>query len=109
MPATTKSAPAVRTALLVRLEAKPGQEAAVAKFLQGGLSIVEQEPATITWYALKLGPSTFGIFDTFPDDSGRQAHLAGQVAAALMAKAPELLASPPSIEKVDILAAKLPR
>lgn len=64
MPATTKSAPAVRTALLVRLEAKPGQEAAVAKFLQGGLSIVEQEPATITWYALKLGPSTFGIFDT---------------------------------------------
>jgi quinol monooxygenase YgiN len=109
MLATTKSAPAVRTALLVRLEAKPGQEAAVAKFLQGGLSIVEQEPATITWYALKLGPSTFGIFDTFPDDSGRQAHLAGQVAAALMAKAPELLASPPSIEKVDILAAKLPR
>jgi quinol monooxygenase YgiN len=109
MPATTKSAPAVRTALLVRLEAKPGQEAAVAKFLQGGLSIVEQEPATITWYALKLGPSTFGIFDTFPDDSGRQAHLAGQVAAALMAKGPELLASPPSIEKVDILAAKLPR
>ena len=109
MPATTKSAPAVRTALLVRLEAKPGQEAAVAKFLQGGLSIVEQEPATITWYALKLGPSTFGIFDTFPDDSGRQAHLAGQVAAALMAKAPEPLASPPSIEKVDILAAKLPR
>jgi len=109
MPATTKSAPAVRTALLVRLEARPGQEAAVAKFLQGGLSIVEQEPATITWYALKLGPSTFGIFDTFPDDSGRQAHLAGQVAAALMAKAPELLASPPSIEKVDILAAKLPR
>jgi len=109
MPATTKSAPAVRTALLVRFEAKPGQEAAVAKFLQGGLSIVEQEPATITWYALKLGPSTFGIFDTFPDDSGRQAHLAGQVAAALMAKAPELLVSPPSIEKVDILAAKLPR
>lgn len=109
MPSATKSSAAVRTALLVRLEAKPGQEAAVAKFLQGGLSIVEQEPATITWYALKLGPSTFGIFDTFPDDSGRQAHLAGQVAAALMAKASELLSSPPTIEKVDILAAKLPR
>ncbi len=64
----------VRAALFVRLEAKPGQEAAVAKFLEGGLSIVEQEPATITWYALRLGPSTFGIFDSFPDDAGRQAH-----------------------------------
>lgn len=103
------SAARVRTALLVRLEAKPGQEAAVAKFLEGGLSIVEQEPATITWYALKLGPSTFGIFDSFPDDAGRQAHLAGRVAAALMAKASELLAKPPVIEPVDILAAKLPR
>lgn len=99
----------VRTALLVRLEAKPGQETAVAKFLEGGLSIVEQEPATITWYALKLGPSTFGIFDSFPDDAGRQAHLAGRVAAALMAKASELLAQPPVIEPVEILAAKLPR
>jgi quinol monooxygenase YgiN len=109
MPTTTKSLPTVRAALWVKLEAKPGQEAAVAKFLQGGLPIVEQEPATITWYALKLGPSTFGIFDTFPDDSGRQAHLAGQVAAALMAKASELLATAPKIEQVDILAAKLPR
>jgi quinol monooxygenase YgiN len=99
----------VRTALLVTLEAKPGQEAAVAKFLEGGLEIVEQEPATITWYALKLGPSTFGIFDSFPDDAGRQAHLAGRVAAALMAKAPELLAKAPVIQPVDILAAKLPR
>lgn len=103
------SSPRVRTALLVRLEAKPGQEAAVATFLEGGLSIVEQEPATITWYALKLGPSTFGIFDSFPDDAGRQAHLAGRVAAALMAKASELLARPPVIEPVEILAAKLPR
>lgn len=110
MPTATKAAAtAVRAALLVRLEAKPGKEAAVASFLQGGLPIVEQEPATISWYAIRLGPSTFGIFDTFPDDRGRQAHLAGQVAAALMAKAPELLASPPAIEKVDILAAKLPR
>ena len=109
MPTATKAAPTVRTALLVRLEAQPGKEAAVAKFLQDGLAIVEREPATITWYAIKLGPSTFGIFDTFPDDSGRQAHLTGQVAAALMAQAPELLASPPNIEKVDVLAAKLPR
>ncbi|HET7241280.1 MAG TPA: antibiotic biosynthesis monooxygenase [Gemmatimonadales bacterium] len=108
MPAATKPATRVRTALWVRLEAKPGQEAAVAAFLEGGLSLVEQEPATITWYAIKLGPSTFGIFDTFPDDQGRDAHLAGRVAAALMAKAPELLASPPVIQKLDVLAAKLP-
>ena len=108
MPSATKSAAKVRVALWVRLEAKPGKEAAVAKFLEGGLPIVEQEPATVTWYAIKLGPSTFGIFDTFPDDAGRQAHLAGQVAAALMAQAPELLATPPVIEKIEVLAAKLP-
>jgi quinol monooxygenase YgiN len=106
MQTETKAAPKVRTALFVRLEAKPGKEAAVAAFLQSGLSIVEQEPATITWYALKLGPSTFGIFDTFPDEAGRQAHLSGRVAAALMAQAAELLATPPSIEKVDLLAVK---
>ena len=108
MPSATKAAAKVRTALLVRLQAKPGKEAEVAKFLEGGLPIVEQEPATITWYAIKLGPSILGIFDTFPDDAGRQAHLGGKVAAALMAQAPELLASAPSIEKVEILAAKLP-
>ena len=108
MPAVTNPATKVRMALWVRLEAKPGQEAAVASFLEGGLPIVEQEPATITWYAIKLGPSTFGIFDTFPDDQGREAHLAGRVAAALMAKAPELLAGAPSIEKVEVLAAKIP-
>lgn len=96
----------VKVALLVRLEAKPGKEDAVAAFLRGGLAIVEEEPATITWYALRLGPSTFGIFDTFPDEAGRQAHLAGRVAAALMAKAPEILAQPPVIEKVDLLAVK---
>jgi len=109
MTSATKAPAKVRAALLVRLEAKPGKEAAVASFLEGGLPIVEQEPATITWYAIKLGPSTFGIFDTFPDDTGRQAHLAGRVAAALMAQAPELLVSPPAIENVEILAAKLPR
>lgn len=98
----------VKVALLVRLEAKPGKEAAVEDFLKGGLPIVQEEPATTTWYAIKLGPSTYGIFDSFPDDSGRQAHLSGKVAAALMQKAPELFAKPPSIEKVDVLAAKLP-
>ena len=98
----------VKVGLFVRLEAKPGKEAEVASFLEGGLSIVEQEPATVAWFAIRMGPSTFGIFDAFPDDSGRDAHLAGRVAAALKAKAPELLAQPPSIEKVDVLAAKLP-
>jgi len=98
----------VKVALFVRLEAKPGKEAAVEDFLKGGLPIVQEEPATTTWYAIKLGPSTYGIFDSFPDDSGRQAHLSGKVAAAPMQKAPELFAKPPSIEKVDVLAAKLP-
>jgi quinol monooxygenase YgiN len=98
----------VKTALLVRLEAKPGKEADVEKFLQGGLAVVQQEPATIAWFALRLGPSTFGIFDAFPDEAGRQAHLTGQVAAALMAQAAELFSQPPVIEKVDVLAAKLP-
>jgi len=98
----------VKVALLVRLEAKPGKEEEVAEFLRGGLAIVEEEPATIAWFALRLGPSTFGIFDAFPDEAGRQAHLSGRVAAALMQKAPELLAQAPVIEQVDLLATKLP-
>jgi quinol monooxygenase YgiN len=97
-----------RVALFVRLEAKPGKEAEVEKFLRSGLALVEQEPATTAWFGLRLGPATFGIFDAFANDAGRQAHLSGQVAAALMAKAPELLSQPPKIEKVDVLAAKLP-
>jgi quinol monooxygenase YgiN len=99
----------VKVALLVRLEAKPGKEADVETFLRGGLPIVQQEPATTVWFALRLGPSTFGIFDAFPDEPGRQAHLSGQVAAALMAKASELFIKPPVIEKVDVIAAKLSR
>lgn len=95
-------------ALFVRLEAKPGKEADVESFLRAGLSIVQEEPATTAWFALRLGPSTFGIFDTFPDESGRQAHLSGRVAMALKEKASELFAQPPTIEKVDVLAAKLP-
>ena len=98
----------VKVALLVRLEAKPGKEAEVENFLMEGLPIVQGEPATTAWFGIRLGPSTFGIFDAFPDEEGRQAHLSGQVAAALMAKASELLAEPPAIEKVDVLAAKLP-
>ena len=98
----------VKAALFVRLEAKPGKEKEVENFLLSGLPIVQVEPATTAWFGIRLGPSTFGIFDAFPDEAGRQAHLSGQVAAALMAKAGELLAQPPSIEKVDVLAAKLP-
>jgi quinol monooxygenase YgiN len=96
----------VKVALFVRLEAKPGKEQEVAEFLRGGLAIVQEEPATIAWYALQMGPSTFGIFDAFPDEAGRQAHLNGKVAAALMAKAGDLFSQPPSIEKVDLLAVK---
>ncbi|HEY7783528.1 MAG TPA: antibiotic biosynthesis monooxygenase [Pyrinomonadaceae bacterium] len=97
-----------KLALLVRLEAKPGKEDELRSFLKSGLEIVVAEPATDAWFAIQMGPKTFGIFDTFPDEAGRQAHLSGQVAAALMEKAPDLLASSPVIEKVDILAAKLP-
>ena len=98
----------VTLALLVRLEAKPGKEAEVESFLRGGLSVVQEEPATTAWFAIRLGPSTFGIFDAFPDEAARQAHLTGRVAAALKAKASELFAQPPTIEKLDVLAAKLP-
>jgi quinol monooxygenase YgiN len=98
----------VKVALYVRLEAKPGKEGEVEQFLQGGLALVQEEPGTIAWFAIRFGPSTFGIFDAFPDEAGRQAHLSGKVAAALMDKASDLLAKPPSIEKLDVLAAKLP-
>ena len=98
----------IKLALFVRLEAEPGKAREVENFLRGGLPLVEQEPATLAWFGIRLGPTTFGIFDAFPDESGRQAHLAGKVAAALMAKAPELLAQPPVIEKADVLAVKLP-
>ncbi len=97
----------VKVALWVELNAKPGKESDVEQFLRGGLDIVQSEPATVTWYALRLGPSRFGIFDTFADDAGRQAHLNGRVAASLMAKAGELLSEPPKIHRVDVMAAKV--
>ena len=103
-----ESAQQVNTALYVALEAKPGKEEAVAEFLRGGKALVEAEPATIAWFGVRLGPSTFAIFDAFPDEAGRQAHLSGKVAAALMEKAGDLLAQPPSIKKADVLASKLP-
>jgi quinol monooxygenase YgiN len=97
----------VKVALFVRLEAKPDKVTEVENFLKAGLTIVQNEPATTTWFALRLGPTTFGIFDAFPDEAGRQAHLTGDVAKALMARASDLFSKPPVIEKVDVLAAKL--
>jgi quinol monooxygenase YgiN len=99
----------VKFGLLVRLEAKPGREAEVEAFLKGGLPLVQAEPETIVWFGIRLGPSSFGIFDAFADEAGRAAHLSGRVAAALGEKASELLAKPPTIERVDVLAAKLAR
>jgi len=98
----------VKVGLFVRLHAKPGKEAELAKLLEGGLSIVQEEGETPLWFALKFDSKTYAIFDAFNNDAGRQAHLSGKVAAALMAKAPEFLAKAPVIEKIDVLAAKLP-
>ncbi len=93
-------------ALLARLHAKPGKAGEVAEFLKGALPLARQEDGTLKWYALQLDDTTFGIFDTFADDDGRQAHLDGDIAAALMDKADELLTQPPQIEQVDLLAVK---
>lgn len=95
-----------KVALAVRLVAKPGKEEEVAAFLSSALPLAQAEPKTITWFALRFSKSEFGVFDTFADDTGRDAHLGGPIAAALMAKASELLAEPPRIEKVDVLGAK---
>lgn len=95
-------------ALLARLEAKPGKEAEVAAFLKNALLLAEAEAGTRTWFALQFGPLSFGIFDSFDDEAGRQAHLDGPIAAALMAQAGELLSQSPQIEKVGLLAVKAP-
>ena len=97
----------VNLGLFVRLEAKPGKENEVAAFLKQGLELANQEATTPIWFALRLSPSTFAIFDAFGDEAGRQSHLNGPIAQALMAQAPNLLASPPVIERVDVLGAKL--
>jgi quinol monooxygenase YgiN len=96
----------VKFALLARLEAKPGKEDTVEQFLKNALPMAEEERDTISWFALRIGPSTFGIFDTFNDEVGREAHLKGKIAAALMEHADDLLAAPPVIEKVSLLAVK---
>lgn len=96
----------VKLALFVRLEAKPGKEADVQKFLEAGLAEAHNESQTIMWFALRLGPSTFGVFDAFRDEAGRRAHMHGKIADALRAKAGDLLSRPPSIEEIDILGVK---
>jgi len=94
--------------LFARLEAKPGKADEVAAFLKQGLELARQETTTPLWFALRLGPTTFAIFDAFHDEAGRQAHLNGPIAQALMANAPNLLAAPPTIERLDVLGVKLP-
>jgi quinol monooxygenase YgiN len=97
----------VHKALLARLEAKPGKEAAVKDLLVSAVALANQEARTTVWFALKLGPSTFGVFDAFADEEGRQAHLNGPIAQALMANAPALFSTPPKIDAIDVLGAKL--
>ena len=98
----------LKLSLVVRLEAKPGMENEVADFLQQGLQLANQEATTPLWFALRLGPTTFAIFDAFENEAGRQTHLNGPIAKALMDNASRLLATPPVIERVDVLGAKLP-
>jgi quinol monooxygenase YgiN len=97
-----------KLALYVPLTAKPGKEAELEAFLKSALPLANQETGTTAWFALKLSSSVYAIFDAFPDEAARDAHLSGPIAAALMAKAGELLSAPPEIKKIDVLAAKLP-
>ena len=107
-PQEMQQAEEASVALFVRMEAKPGREADVENLLRSGLSLVQDEPDTTSWFGMRLGGNAFGIFDTFPDDSGRQAHLAGRVAQALKDRGGDLFTRPPVIERIDVLACKLP-
>jgi quinol monooxygenase YgiN len=97
----------VTVGLLATLNAKPGKEDDLASFLKNALPLAQAEDDTIAWFAIKIDNATYGIFDVFPGPEGRQAHLDGPIAAALMAKADDLLSSPPDIKPIDVLAAKL--
>ena len=99
----------VSLSVFVRMKAKPGKEKEVEDFLKSGLAIVQQEPGTIAWFAIKTGPGVYGIFDVFENEAGREAHLTGRVAAALFSKAPDLFSEAPTVGKPDVLAAKLPK
>ena len=96
----------IKLAFLARFEAKPGKEQAVAEFLQMALDMAKKESTTINWYAIRLSPTTFGVFDTFNDENGRERHLNGPIGQALMAKAPELFARAPQIDPVEVLGLK---
>jgi quinol monooxygenase YgiN len=97
-----------KLALFAMLQAKPGKETAVEEFLKSAQPLAVQETGTLSWYAIKLGPAKYGIFDTFRDEEGRNAHLTGDIAKALFARAEELFAAPPQVEKLEILASKSP-
>ena len=97
-----------KLAIWVEVEAKPGKEQTVAEFLKSAQSLAEKEPGTVTWYAVKLGGAKFGIFDTFADEKGREAHLTGEIAKALFGKAQDLFIQEPKVHKLEILAAKVP-
>lgn len=97
----------VKVGFSARMVAKPGKEEEVAAFLKSALPLAEKEPSTTVWFAIRLSKNEFGVFDAFPDERGRKAHINGPIAAALMAKAPELFAEPPRIDPVDVIAAKL--
>ena len=99
----------VSKGLFVRLEAKPGKERDIEMLLKSGLSVVHAEPGTVAWFGVRLGPTTFGIFDAFHNDSGLYAHLAGRITAALRDHEDDLFVAPPTIEQMDVLAAKLPQ
>lgn len=98
----------VEKGIWVQLEAKAGKESEVEEFLRSGEALVDEEPDTIAWFAIKLDEGKYGIFDVFNDDAGRDAHLNGAVAAALMEKAPELFEGAPQIDQPDVIASKLP-
>jgi quinol monooxygenase YgiN len=98
----------VEVGLLVSMKAKPGKEADLERFLGSALPLVDEEPATTAWFAIRLSDSEFAIVDFFPGDPGRQEHLSGRAAEALMGQAPELLAEPPQMEFADVVASKLP-
>src|SRR6267154_3770651 len=98
-----------RVAIWAQLEAKPGKEKEVEEFLKSAQPLAEREAGTLSWYAIKMGPGKYGIFDTFADDNGRNAHLNGEIAKALFAKAKDLFSKPPDVTKPDILAVKSTR
>ena len=96
----------IKVGIVALLEAKPGKEEVLGDLLRSAQALAAQEPGTVVWYAFRAGPRSFGIFDAFADDAGRDAHLQGRIAAALLGRADELLASPPDIRKVDVIAVK---